>query len=110
MLISVTSLLPLKNVESAVSQPLVLTVDESSSVPVTLKKYGVNGPLLGSKIGYASDELADIFKQTGMMFNRFPGGTIGNFYNWKSGQFSCYQTPDEKYKKRIGVCRRNNRL
>ncbi len=93
--------MPFEKVNSAESKELFLTVDESSLAPVNLKKYGVNGALLGSEFGYASDELVDIFNQTGMKFNRFPGGTIGNFYNWKSGNFSCYQEPDKKHKKRI---------
>lgn len=73
-----------------------LTLSLSSyKTKVNLKKYGVNGALLGYKYGYFSEELANIYRDVGLSFGRFPGGTIGNYYDWKTGSFSCHNSVDK---------------
>jgi len=90
-----------------VLENITLTVNYDHPVPVNLKKFGVNGALVGADIGYGSNELAEIYKQIGIVFSRIPGGTIGNFYHWKTGRFSCDKTPDERAQTRIAQLNRS---
>lgn len=83
----------IQTVQASQSKSISVKLDLDKSVPVDVKKYGVNGALLGTRTGYASEDLVDIFSQIGIKFSRFPGGTIGNYYDWKTGAFSCYRTP-----------------
>jgi len=82
-------------------ESLAVKVDYDHSAPVNIKKYGTNGALLASKIGYGDQQLVNIYKQTSVVFTRFPGGSIGNYYNWKNGNFSCYRKPDDQSQMRI---------
>lgn len=83
------------------NEGIELEVVYESFIPVNMKKYGVNGALLGSKMSYGNNLLVDAYKDIGLAFTRFPGGTIGNYYNWGSGGFSCNIAPNEKSAKRI---------
>lgn len=83
------------------SRSIALSINDQHNIPINLKKYGINGALLGSTIGYGSKELEDIYKSIGITFNRFPGGTIGNYYQWESGRFSCDIPYDASTSRRI---------
>jgi hypothetical protein len=86
---------------------LALTLDLDRPVQVNLKKYGVNGSLLGAQIGYGSEKLEADYKRIGIAFNRFPGGTIGNFYQWRTGRFGCHRPPDAHSSPRIAQMNRS---
>lgn len=94
-------------VAAEISENIALTVNYGHPVPVNLKKYGVNGALLGAETGYGNEALVDIYKQIGIVFSRYPGGTIGNYYQWKTGRFACDKTPDERTQKRIAQMNRS---
>lgn len=92
---------------TADTSQLALSVSGTDFASVSLKKYGVNGALLASDISYGDAELSIIFGRIGIAFNRFPGGTIGNFYQWSSGNFACHKPTDHATRKRIAQMNRS---
>eukprot|EP00039_Didymoeca_costata_P004859 m.76654 g.76654 ORF g.76654 m.76654 type:complete len:623 (+) comp12571_c0_seq3:134-2002(+) len=46
-----------------------------------------NSQFVNAGIGYEDKQVMDLLQWLGLRILRFPGGTVGNFYNWKTDQF-----------------------
>ncbi len=68
--------------------------------------FGVSGELMWSPIRVGDPSLAELYREIGLHYIRFPGGTTANYYRWEAEDFGCAKQPDQAESERI---RRFNR-
>ncbi len=92
------------------TNPYRITVDTSSARPLNQKVYGFNTNHTTSSNMYSS---ANVIEGTGQLrpgILRFPGGTVGNWYQWRTDDFWGYGPTAPSFATRCEVYREQNRI
>ena len=62
-------------------------VDTQTSTPLRKELYGFNSNMMSGDYGYLDEDFLALTKVLQPKTLRFPGGTVGNFYHWKTQGF-----------------------
>ncbi len=69
------------------SVTLSISVDTKSNTPLRKELYGFNSNMISGDYGYLDEDFVALTKTLAPKTLRFPGGTVGNFYHWKTAGF-----------------------
>ena len=66
-----------------------VTVDRTVSTPFPPHLLSANSQFAGNQwgLGYGAPQVAELLRWLHLPQLRFPGGTVGNFYNWRTDAF-----------------------
>lgn len=67
--------------------PYRVSIDTTSERPLNQFLYGFNTNLTNSPVSYGSDVVRELVGELSPGILRFPGGTIGNWYDWRIDAF-----------------------
>ena len=82
------------------NQAITITIDTAKTFPLEKRIWGAAGCFNWAELRYGSEIAAKKFREIHMMFNRWPGGTDANAWDWKSGLYKPYSIMNEKFKAR----------
>ena len=66
---------------------LWLAIDTRQTQPLRKELYGFNTNMMSGDYGYLDSDFVALTKALRPKTLRFPGGTVGNFYHWKTAGF-----------------------
>lgn len=73
--------------EDIQSGSLHIEIDTNITVPLQKDLYGFNTNMISGDYGYLDEDFSTLTKALQPKTLRFPGGTVGNFYHWKTEGF-----------------------
>ncbi len=91
------------------TNPYIITVDTGSSRPLNHKVYGFNTNHTTSSNLYASPNVIEGTGQLRPGILRFPGGTVGNWYQWRTDDFWGWESTAPAFSQSCRIYRDENR-
>ena len=64
-----------------------LEIDTKTTTPLRKELYGFNTNMISGDYGYLDTDFIALTNVLQPKTLRFPGGTVGNFYHWKTAGF-----------------------
>ena len=64
-----------------------LEVNTQKKIPLRKELYGFNSNMMNGEAGYLDEDFVALTEILQPKTLRFPGGTVGNFYHWKTSGF-----------------------
>ncbi len=70
-----------------ISETVRIAIDTQTKTPLRKELYGFNTNMMSGDYGYLDTDFVALTKALQPKTLRFPGGTVGNFYHWKTDGF-----------------------
>ena len=70
-----------------ISDTVRLEIDTKTTTPLRKELYGFNTNMISGDYGYLDTDFIALTNMLQPKTLRFPGGTVGNFYHWKTAGF-----------------------
>ena len=86
---------PYELTESLKATPCRIEIQTAAARPLNHALYGFNANLTAARYSYDDPRLAAMVRQLRPGCLRFPGGTVGNWYQWRADRFGGW--PESTY-------------